>query len=443
MRPTLLPEISRRREILGWYCYDWANSAFATTVVTVFLGPYLTSITKAAADLEGFVHPFGFAIKAGSFFPYLVSLSVLLQVFTLPLLGAIADFTQSKKRLLGLFAYIGAFATMGLYFLEGQRYLFGGLLFLIANLSFGASIVFYNAFLPEIAATEDRNKVSSRGWATGYLGGGLLLAMNLFLFSKAEQFGLSTTDAVRICLGSAGLWWAIFTLIPLATLRNRQHRKVRPKGEHYLSTGFKQLRRTLSDVRKYPQTFLFLAAYLIYNDGIQTVIALSSQFGQEALGLSISTLTTVILMVQFVAFFGSLLFERIAYAITTKKAILLSLVIWSGTLIYAYAWLKTEAQFFVMAAVIGMVLGGSQALSRALFSLMIPKGQEAEYFSLYEISERGTSWIGPLLFGLALQFTGNYRIALLSLLVFFIAGLLLLLKVDVKKALAAVGNQAD
>ena len=443
MRPTLLPEISRRREILGWYCYDWANSAFAATVVTVFLGPYLTSITKAAADLEGFVHPFGFAIKAGSFFPYLVSLSVLLQVFTLPLLGAIADFTQSKKRLLGLFAYIGAFATMGLYFLEGQRYLFGGLLFLIANLSFGASIVFYNAFLPEIAATEDRNKVSSRGWATGYLGGGLLLAMNLFLFSKAEQFGLSTTDAVRICLGSAGLWWAIFTLIPLATLRNRQHRKVRPKGEHYLSTGFKQLRRTLSDVRKYPQTFLFLAAYLIYNDGIQTVIALSSQFGQEALGLSISTLTTVILMVQFVAFFGSLLFERIAYAITTKKAILLSLVTWSGTLIYAYAWLKTEAQFFVMAAVIGMVLGGSQALSRALFSLMIPKGQEAEYFSLYEISERGTSWIGPLLFGLALQFTGNYRIALLSLLVFFIAGLLLLLKVDVKKALAAVGNQAD
>lgn len=443
MKPALIPSpiLSRRRETIGWYFYDWANSAFATTVVTVFLGPYLTSVTKAAADAEGFVHPFGFAIKAGAFFPYMVSFSVLLQVFTLPLLGAIADYTHSKKRLLGLFAYIGAFATMGLYFLEGQRYLLGGLLFLIANLSFGASIVFYNAFLPEIAAPEDRNRVSSRGWATGYLGGGLLLAINLFLFSKAEQFGISSAHAVRISLGSAGLWWAVFTLIPLATLRRRQNSKMLPSGEHYLSTGFKQLRRTLRDVRKYPQTFLFLAAYLIYNDGIQTVIALSSQFGQEALDLPIATLTTVILMVQFVAFFGALLFERIAQAITTKNAIALSLLIWSGTLIYAYTSLETEAQFFALAAVIGIVLGGSQALSRALFSLMIPKGQEAEYFSLYEISERGTSWIGPLLFGLALQFTGNYRIALFSLIVFFIVGLLILLRVDVNKAISDVSSQ--
>lgn len=439
--PAASPKISPRRETLAWYCYDWANSAFATTVVTVFLGPYLTSVTKAAADASGFVYPLGFAVKAGAFFPYLVSCSVFLQIFILPLLGAIADYTHSKKHMLGLFAYIGAFATMGLYFLEGERYLLGGLLFLIANLSFGASIVFYNAFLPEISEPQTRNKISSRGWAAGYLGGGLLLAMNLVLFSKAETFGISTAHAVQICLGSAGLWWAIFTLISLSYLPNRQTIKTLPKGAHYLTTGFKQLRRTLSDRRKYPQTFLFLAAYLLYNDGIQTVIALSSQFGQEALGLSIATLTTVILMVQFVAFFGALLFERIAHAITTKNAILLSLVIWSATLIYAYAWLKTETQFFVMAAVIGLVLGGSQALSRALFSLMIPKGQEAEYFSLYEISERGTSWIGPLIFGLALQFTGNYRIALLSLVVFFIAGLFLLLKVDVKKAFAAVKGQ--
>ncbi len=435
------PALAGRKEIWGWYCYDWANSAFATTVVTVFLGPYLTSVTKAAADAEGFVHPLGFAIQAGAFFPYLVSLSVLLQVFTLPLLGAIADYTRCKKSMLGLFAYIGAFATMGLYFLDGQYYLLGGLLFLIANVSFGASIVFYNAFLPEIARPEDRNKVSSRGWACGYLGGGLLLAMNLVLFSKAEHLGLSTAHAVRISLGSAGLWWALFTLIPLARLRSRKNRKILPPGEDYLTTGFKQLQQTLRDIRKYPQTFLFLAAYLLYNDGIQTVIALSSQFGQEALGLPIATLTTVILMVQFVAFFGALLFERIAQAVTTKNAIILSLFIWSGTLIYAYTWLETEAQFFALAAVIGIVLGGSQALSRALFSLMIPKGQEAEYFSLYEISERGTSWIGPLLFGLALQFTGNYRIALLSLIVFFIAGLLLLLKVNIKTAVSAVGNQ--
>lgn len=439
---TTTPDAPSRREQTGWYFYDWANSAFATTVVTVFLGPYLTTITKSAADTYGFVHPFGLRIKAGAFFPYLISLSVFLQIFTLPVLGAIADYAHSKKRLLALSAYLGAFSTMGFYFLDGNRYLAGGLLFLIANLSFGASIVFYNAFLPEIASPSERNAVSSKGWAMGYLGGGLLLAINLFLFSQAEKLGLSTGQAVRISLGSAGLWWAVFTLVPLATLKTRQPILTLPEGEHYISAGFKQLRTTFLSIRKYPQTFLFLAAYLLYNDGIQTVIALSSQFGQEELGLPITTLTTVILMVQFIAFLGAILFEHIARRITTKRAIILSLIIWSGTLVYAYGFLKTETQFFFLAAVIALVLGGSQALSRSLYSLMIPKGQEAEYFSLYEISERGTSWIGPLLFGLALQFTGSYRVALFSLIFFFISGLILFSRVKIKQGVIDAGNEA-
>ncbi len=429
-----------RREQVGWYFYDWANSAFATSVVTVFFGPYLTSIAKAAADTDGLIHPFGLNIKAGSFFPYIVSLSVLLQVVILPMLGSLADTTHRKKELLGFFAYVGAFSTMAMYFLRGTNILTGGLLFLVANLSFGASIVFYNTFLTEISTPEDRNAVSSRGWALGYLGGGVLLAMHLLLFSQTGALGLTTSQAVRISLGSAGLWWAIFTLIPLMTLRTRHPPKQLTAGEHALTAGFKQLKRTARDIPKYPQTFLFLAAYLLYNDGIQTVIALSTQFGQEALGLSISTLTKVILMVQFVAFFGSILFDYIAKAINTKRAIILSLMIWSGTLVYALLFLETELQFFILAAVIAIVLGGSQALSRSLYSLMIPKGQEAKYFSLYEISERGTSWIGPLLFGLALQFTGSYRIALFSLVIFFISGLLLLTKVSISKALSDVGQ---
>ncbi len=438
-KPLATP--SNQREQIGWYFYDWANSAFATTVITVFLGPYLTSITKAASDAYGFVTPFGLEIKAGAFFPYVVSLSVLLQVLTLPILGAIADNTHCKKKFLAISAYIGAFSTMSLYFLKGDNYLLGGFLFLIANLSFGASIVFYNAFLPEIASPKERNITSSRGWALGYLGGGLLLAINLALFSQAEDLGLTTEHAARISLGSAGLWWAIFTLIPLATLKNREPVQQLAPGEHYLSTGFKQLRKTLRDIKKYPHTFLFLAAYLLYNDGIQTVIALSSQFGQEELGLPMATLTTVILMVQFIAFFGAIIFEFIARKINTKRAIMTSLLIWGGALCYAYAFLKTEVQFFFLAAVIAIVLGGSQALSRSLYSLMIPKGQEAEYFSLYAISERGTSWIGPLLFGLALQFTGSYRIALFSLIVFFITGLLLLVRVDIQKAIVSSGNK--
>lgn len=430
-----------RREQVSWYFYDWANSAFSTTVVTVFLGPYLTAVAQSAADATGYIHPLGIPILADSFFPYMVSLSVVLQVFFLPILGAIADYSQLKKRLMGIFAYVGAFATMGMYFLEGNRYLLGGGLFLLANLSFGASIVFYNAFLPDIAAPDDRDRVSSQGWALGYLGGGILLAINLvFVQFLAEGMGISTGDAVRISLASAGLWWAIFTLLPLTRLRQRAPIKQLPTGMTYLSIGFVQLRQTLRQLPSYPQTLLFLVAYLIYNDGIQTVIALSAQFGSQELGLGTASLIQLILMVQFIAFFGALAFGYLARWIGSKRAILLSLVIWLGVTVYAYAILQTELQFFMMGGVIAIVLGGSQALSRSLFSLMIPRGHESEYFSLYEVSERGTSWLGPLVFGLALQLTGSYRIALLSIALFFAVGLILLPLVNPAQAIREAGN---
>jgi UMF1 family MFS transporter len=433
--------MTKPREQVGWYFYDWANSAFPTTVVTVFLGPYLTSVTKAAADPNGFVEPLGIRVAAGAFYPYMVSLSVLGQVALLPVLGAVADYSQRKKQFLGACAYLGAAATVSLYFVEGSRYVLGGALFVIANIAFGASIVFYNAFLSEIAAPDERDTVSSKGWALGYLGGGLLLAMNLALFTKADALGLTTSQAVRLCLASAGLWWALFTLIPLATLVNRRAARPLPPGGRYLTIGFTQLRHTLTKARRYPQTLLFLAAYLLYNDGIQTVIALTSQFGQEELGLPVSTLTMTILMVQFVAMLGALLFSAIARAVGSLRAIGVSLVVWIGTLGYAYAFLRSGTEFLALAAVIAVVLGGSQALSRSVYSLMIPSGQEAEYFSLYELSERGTSWLGPLFFGLALQFTGSYRIAIVSLVAFFIAGLALLAFVDLRRAAAEAGHE--
>jgi UMF1 family MFS transporter len=432
--------MDNRREQLGWYFYDWANSAFSTTVVTVFLGPYLTNIAQSAADAQGFIYPLGIRVLADAYFPYMVSLSVLLQVLFLPILGAIADYSHLKKQMLALFAYIGAFATMGMYFLEGNRYLLGGGLFLIANLAFGAAIVSYNAFLPEIASPERRDTVSSRGWAMGYLGGGILLALNLALFTQAESFGLTTGQAVRISLLSAGIWWALFTLIPLRALRSRRPVRELPPGERLLTVGFKQLRHTFSQLPNYPQTLLFLVAYLIYNDGIQTIIALSTQFGQEELGMEVSSLTTLVLMVQFVAFGGALLFGYLARRIGAKRSIIGGLIVWTGVVIYAYAALRTEPQFFVMGAVIAVVLGGTQALSRSLFSQMIPAGQEAEYFSLYEVSERGTSWIGPLIFGIALETTGSYRVAILSLIIFFVLGLALLTRVNVRRAIQESGN---
>ena len=429
-----------RREQRAWYFYDWANSAFPTTVLTVFIGPYLTTIAKAAADRGGFVYPLGLKVAAESFFPYVVSLSVLLQVIFLPLLGAIADYSHFKKQMLAFFAYVGALATMAIYFAQGTDYLLGGGLFLVANLAFGASIVFYNAFLIDIARPKERDHVSSMGWALGYIGGGLLLALNLLLFDRAGDLGLSIAMAVRINLASAGVWWAIFTVIPLVVLKQREPGKQLPPGEHYLTVGARQLRNTLGKIRVHRHAMLFLIAYLIYNDGIQTVISLASVFGQEELGLTMTTLTTIFLMVQFVGFLGAILFNYVARAVSAKRAIIISLLIWIGSLVYAYAFLKSTRDFYMMAAAIAIVLGGSQALSRSVYSLMIPKGQESEYFGLYEISDKGTSWLGPLLFGLALQLTGSYRIAILSLIVFFVLGLLLLLKVNVYQGVLEAGN---
>jgi UMF1 family MFS transporter len=423
-----------RRERIGWYFYDWANSAYYTTVVTVFIGPYLTTITKAAADSGGFVYPFGLRVSAGSFFPYLVSLSVALHVVVLPVMGAIADYSGLKKQILAICAYLGAFATIGMYFLDSVNYLFGGLLFLISHLSFGVALVVYNAFLPEISEPSERDRVSSIGWALGYLGGGVLLALNMIFVSRSSALGISTDHAVRICLASAGIWWGVFTFIPLATLKNRQPANRAPRGKRYLTIGFKQLFQTIGELRYRPQTGLFLLAFLLYNDGIQTVINLSSQFGQEELKIPISTLAGVILMVQFVAFFGNLIFNFLAKLIGAKRAILLSLVIWIGALVYLYAFLYSTSQFFVLGAVIALVLGGSQALSRSLYSQMIPKGQEAEYFGLYEISDKGSSWLGPLLFGLAFQLTSQYRVAILSLVIFFILGIALLSFVNLNRA---------
>lgn len=425
----------RLREQRAWYIYDFANSAFASTVLTLFLGPYLTSIARAAAGADGRIYPLGIPVDPRSWWGYLVSASVILQVLVLPLVGSVADRSSRKKQLLAGWAYAGAVATMAMFFVQGSAYLLGGLLFLVANVAFGAAIVVYNSFLPDIATPEERDNVSSKGWGIGYLGGGIVLALNLALFSNAEKIGIGEALAVRLSLFSAGAWWALFTVVPMLRLRNRPAASTMVR-----ESPFRQLIATVSGMRKYPQTLTFLAAYLLYNDAVQAVIALSAQFGSDELKIPMASLTLAILMVQFMAFGGAFLFNVVSSQIGTKRAIIVSLVIWIGVLCAIYLSVRTTRDFFIMAAVVALVLGGTQALSRSLFSQMIPRGREAEYFSLYEISDKGTSWMAPLIFGLALQFTGNYRLAILSLLGFFIVGLLVLLRVDPKRAAAEAAN---
>jgi len=430
-----------RRALWGWVMYDWANSAFQTTVVTVLAGPYLTALAQHAVGENGAILRIGAytVVTAKSLFPYAISLSVLLQVFLLPVLGALADYTNMKKPLMACFCYVGVAATCLLVFVTGRLYLMGILLFVVANLSFGASIVLYNAFLNDITTPDRRDQVSSRGFAMGYLGGGLLLGLNLLLLLYAGPLGISQEFAVRLSLLSAGLWWGGFSLITFAWLHvDTPARRVSPGRAIAMSLA--QTRSTLADLRRLPRTLGFLTAYMFYNDGIQTVISVSTVFIAQELFVSQgravddSFLIALVLMIQFVAFFGALLFERIAAVVRASNAILLSLVVWTLVVIYAYGFLRTTSQAWAMGAAIAVVLGGSQALSRSLFSRLIPAGKEASFFGLYEISERGTSWIGPFMFGVVVSLTNSYRQAILSLIVLFVLGMLLLVVTDPDKA---------
>jgi UMF1 family MFS transporter len=443
MAATEAPMVNNRKEIFGWAMYDWANSAFSTTVGTVFLGPYIASLAAAAAGADGMARFLGIPIAPDSFLPYCISFSVGLQVLFLPILGAIADYSHLRKQMMQLFATIGAICTILMFIVTGSLWWLGGVLFIIANLAFGAAMVFYNAYLPDIASEEERDRVSSYGWAMGYLGGGLLLALNLAFFIFSEDLGVPGDIAVRINLASAGIWWIGFAFITWARLRPRHAARKLPAGETYVSVGFKQLGHTFREIKHFPETLKYLLAYFLYNDGIQTVIAVSSTFAAAPIArggieLPQDTLIAVILMIQFVAFGGALFWGKLAKWIGAKQSIIVALVIWSGVVIYAYSGLYGDTritQFFILGIFIALVMGGSQAISRSLFAQMIPIGKEAEFYSFYEVSERGTSWTGPLIFGLANQMFGSLRYGILALIFYFIAGLIVLPFVNVKKAM--------
>ncbi len=507
--PASNSQVNNRREIRGWAMYDWANSAFSTTVITVFLGPYLAALvaTAAQASPDGQARFLGLPIAPDSFLPYCIAISVVFQAGLLPILGAIADYAHRRKRMMQICAFIGSLATVCLFFVQGSLWWLGGVLFIIANLAFGASIVFYNAYLPDIASPDQRDRVSSFGWALGYLGGGVLLFLNLVLFLMRDRLGIDSGLAVRLNLASAGLWWFGWSFWTWSTLRSRHPARELPPQRNPLRTAFTQLSHTMETPagliaalllsplavlvliplallfglspewvfvallgpiimialflwkksRSLPGTARFLLAYLIYNDGIQTVIAVAAVFAaapiiRGGIGMPTERLTIFILLFQFVAFIGALGFGWFAGRVGTKRALVVSLIIWAGTVIYAYVGLRNfdtqtrfgipqaELEFWLLGACIGIVLGGSQALSRSLFAQMVPKNQEAEFFSIYEISERGTSWLGPFLFGFVNQVLGDLRPALLSLIVFFVVGLILLARANVKQAMVEAGR---
>lgn len=440
----------RRREQRAWYFYDWANSAFVTTVGTVLFAPYLISVAETAAcGRPGTVthpcttnlHVLGLGVSPGSLVFYVATAATILSAFALPVVGAIADRSAHKRELLAGLAWAGSLCNAAMFFVGGSRWALGAWLLFGATVFLAASLVVYDALLVEVATPEERDRVSSRGWAVGYLGGGILLALNLGVVLGHAELGLDKGTAVRICLLSAAVWWAGFTWIPYLGIRGRPPAGVVPASGGAVHRSFGQLFRTLREMRAYPVTLLFLVAYLFFNDGIQTVISAASTYGEKQLGFSTSVLIATILMVQFVAFLGALLFGRVAARTGSHQAILGGLVVWIVVVVVAYFLpAGALAPFLGLAVLIGLVLGGTQALARSFYSQLIPRDRAAEYFSLYQACERGTSWLGTLVFGVVHQVTGSYRPSIFALVGFFVVGGALLARVDAGRGIAAAGN---
>ena len=447
MDPTV-PGKNNPKEIFGWLMYDWANHAFFTLVLGVLVGEYITSLAQKSVGDNGAIITIGghVLVTAKSLFSYSVGTSVFLQVFFLPVLGAIADYTHLKKTFLAIFCYLGAISCALLYFVGDGFFIAGAVLFIFTNLGAGASIVFFNSYLSDITTEDKRDTVSSFGFAAGYAGGLVTLGIGFVVLSKAQAFGLSQTDAERLCFLIAGIWWGGFAVLTFLLLRLRLPVREAPEGKGYIVAGFSELKGTFQELFKLKGTLRFLIAYLLYNDGIQTVIAMSGVFLSQELFVSrgLETDRLVLLaafsIAQICGFFGALAFERIAHFTSSKTAIIISLVIWSCIVIYGYGFLQTVTQAYFMSGAIGLVLGGSQALSRSLFSQMIPNGRESAFFGIYAISERGTSWIGPIVFGLVAQLTDSYRPAILALVVFFVVGSIILLFTNTNKAIKEAGN---
>lgn len=434
-----------------WYWYDWACSAFVTATMTVLFGPYVTALANKSAcptqptdqDCLRDLHLFGIPVPPGSLVPYTLTVSTIISAVVLLFIGAIADRAPRPTRLLGLFTVTGALAASAMFFLDGDNWQLAIVLVIIANLSMGASLVVYSALMIRITPPDDRDRVSTVGWSFGYLGGGLMLAVALAFLSFHESLGISLSMTVRIVFAAAGIWWLVFAVIPVLGLKDVPG-SANPRGRQSVVRGsVKQLRETFGELRTYPQTMRFLIAYLFYNDGIQTVIAAAALYGSLELKFSENQLFITILLVQFVAFFGALLFGRLARTRGSRQLILFALVLWTGVVCAAFFVPRGAfGPWMLLAVGIGIVMGGSQSLSRSLFSHLIPHGRESEFFSLYQAMERGTSWLGTFVFGLVYQLFHNYRLSIIALILFFAIGGLLLRTVDVRKGIKDVGNQA-
>jgi len=414
-----------KRTIFGWAMYDWANSAYITVFGAV-IGAFFTGTIMVGDTYWG--------LSGEALFSILIGIGSILLMLVMPVLGAMADYADSKKRFLRNFALVGAAFTLVIPFVPDGQVPWFLIVVVVTQFGFVAANVFYDGFLPEIASDDTIDQVSSRGFALGYLGGGLylLLALILIFFSSDEpDAALTEALAARIAIFGSGLWWIGFSVFSLARLPKDNPTSDKKRLSEYAAIGFNRTVATGRKLKLFPQLLLFVVAFVIYNSGVGTVIAVSGPYAEDTLGLELTTIALAFLLVQFIAFFGALLFGRLAKRVGPKTAVMLSLLVWTGLAVMAFFLPEgSSIGFLALASIVGFVLGGVQALSRSLYGSMIPEEASAEFFGFYSVFSK-LSGIGPLVFGAVSAATGSGRTAILSVAAFFIVGLILLSRVDV------------
>jgi UMF1 family MFS transporter len=411
-----------RPEVRAWAMYDWANSAFQTTIIAAIFPIYFHSVV--AADLGGAV--------STSRFAWATTIAIVIVALVAPLLGAIADYAAMKKRMLATFLLFGALSTIAMYWVQAGDWQLALALFVIGNVGVAGSIVFYESLLPHLVSEQELDRVSSAGYAIGYFGGGVLLAINLLMIQRPAWFGIpDAATAVRLSLASVGIWWLAFS-VPLFRKVPEPPRRIeqdeRPDA-NVIATGFRRLVETFAELRRYKQAFMLLLAFLIYNDGIQTIIRMATTFGSQ-IGIDQSAMITALLITQFIGVPFAFLFGMIAGRIGAKVAVFAGLGVYAFIIVLAY-FMTSAVHFYALAILVGMVQGGTQALSRSLFASMIPRHKSSEFFAFFGVFERYAGILGPMIFAIMVDATGESRNAILAVLGFFVVGAALLVFVDV------------
>jgi MFS transporter, UMF1 family len=399
--------------------YDWANSAFATTIMAAVLPTFYASV--ACAGLAG--------NTASVYWGYTSSIALLVAAFLGPVLGAMADYLGMKKRFLAVFAAVGITFTSLLVFVSTGDWLLASALYIMGEIGFSGSIVFYDSLLPHVAKPEDIDYVSSRGYAMGYLGGGLLLAINVAMILFWKPLGLGSKEmASRLSFLTVGIWWAVFSIPLLRTVPEPSTTKADVTLSRGLREAFSRLGTTMREVRQYKDLTRFIIAFWLYNDGIGTIIKMATIYGAE-IGIGQTDLIGALLLTQFVAIPFSLLFGKLPRLLGTKRSIFLALGVYVIICIAGY-FMTSAWQFWGLAVMVGLVQGGSQALSRSMFATMVPKAKSAEFYGFYDVSSKFAGIVGPAAFAVVGQITGSSRLSILALVAFFVFGGAILATVD-------------